>query len=68
MKRILILGVGAQGSTVAQRLDEEPSVEKILCADHDPQAVDELVKILDKAEGFRVDASSKEGIVEIARE
>ena len=67
MKRILILGVGAQGSTVAQRLDEEPSVEKILCADHDPQAVDELVKILDKAEGFRVDASSKEGIVEIAR-
>jgi len=67
MKRILVLGVGAQGSTVAQRLDEEPSVEKVLCADYDPQAVDELVKVLDKAEGFRVDASKREEIVEIAR-
>ena len=27
-KKILILGTGAQGSTVAQRMDEEPNVEK----------------------------------------
>ena len=27
-KKILIVGVGAQGSTVAQRMDEEPNVEK----------------------------------------
>ena len=66
MKRVLVLGVGAQGSTVAQRLDEEPSVSEIICADYDPQAVDELVKILDKAKGFRVDASKKQDIVEIA--
>jgi saccharopine dehydrogenase-like NADP-dependent oxidoreductase len=55
MKRILILGVGAQGSTVAQRLDEEPSVSEIICADRDEEAVDELVEILDTP---RIDKTS----------
>lgn len=29
-------------------MDEEPNVEKIICADADHKAVDELVKILKK--------------------
>jgi hypothetical protein len=29
MKRLLILGVGAQGSTVAKRMNEEPNVSEI---------------------------------------
>ena len=40
MKKILVLGTGAQGSTVAQRMDEEPNVEKIICADADHKAGD----------------------------
>ena len=28
--KILVLGTGAQGSTVAQRMDEEPNVDKII--------------------------------------
>ncbi len=39
MKRILVLGVGAQGSTVAKRMDEEKNVTEIICADYDEKAV-----------------------------
>ncbi|MDR3363734.1 MAG: saccharopine dehydrogenase NADP-binding domain-containing protein [Clostridiales Family XIII bacterium] len=65
-KKILILGVGAQGSTVAQRMDEDPSVAEIICADLDPVAVDELVKLLKKGRGRLVDASDKGSIVAAA--
>ena len=34
MKRIIILGTGAQGSIVARRLDEEQKVSEIICAEN----------------------------------
>jgi len=46
MKRLLILGVGAQGSTVAKQMDEEPGVSEIICADHDEKAVNEMERTL----------------------
>ncbi|MCC2864350.1 saccharopine dehydrogenase NADP-binding domain-containing protein [Ihubacter massiliensis] len=67
-KKILVLGTGAQGSTVAQRMDEEPNVEKIICADADHKAVDELVKILKKAEGTYVDANEVDSIIKAAQD
>lgn len=67
LKKILVLGVGAQGSAAAQRLDENPGVSEIICADYDIKAVDNLVKGLKKAKGVKVDATSKESIVEAAR-
>jgi saccharopine dehydrogenase (NAD+, L-lysine-forming) len=67
MKKILILGVGAQGSTVARRMDEEPNVAEIICADYDEKAVNELVKDLKKARGMKVDASKREEIVAAAK-
>ncbi|MDR1954128.1 MAG: saccharopine dehydrogenase NADP-binding domain-containing protein [Clostridiales Family XIII bacterium] len=66
-KKVLVLGVGAQGSTVAQRLDEEAGVDEIICADYDPKAVEELVKILNKARGLSVDASDTASIIEAAQ-
>ncbi|MDR3225598.1 MAG: saccharopine dehydrogenase NADP-binding domain-containing protein [Clostridiales Family XIII bacterium] len=65
-KKILILGVGAQGSTVAQRMDEEPNVEKIICADYDAKAVSGVVAGLNKGVGATVDASDKGSIVNVA--
>ena len=44
LKKILVLGVGAQGSAAAKRLDEDPGVAEIICADYDKKAVDNLVK------------------------
>ena len=37
-KKVLVLGTGAQGTTVAKRLDLEPNVDKIICADYDEAA------------------------------
>ncbi|MDR3305471.1 MAG: saccharopine dehydrogenase NADP-binding domain-containing protein [Clostridiales Family XIII bacterium] len=66
-KKILILGVGAQGSTVAQRMDEDAAVSEIICADRDPKAVDELVRLLKKGRGAQIDASDKDSIIAAAR-
>jgi saccharopine dehydrogenase-like NADP-dependent oxidoreductase len=66
-KKILILGTGAQGSTVAQRMDEEPNVGEIVCADYDADAVGALVKVLKKARGERVDASDRSAVEALAR-
>jgi len=65
-KKILILGSGAQGSTVAMRMDEEPNVEKIICADYNLKAAEEVAKPLNKAVAIRVDASDKESIIKAA--
>ena len=43
-KKVLVLGVGAQGSAAAKRLDEETGVSEIICADYDINAVDTIVK------------------------
>ena len=32
MKKVMIIGVGAQGSTIAKRLNEEENVSQIICA------------------------------------
>jgi len=55
-KKIVVLGTGAQGSTVAQRMDEEAGVDAVLCADWDRAAVDALTEILKKGSGAVVDA------------
>lgn len=67
LKKILVLGVGAQGSAAAQRLDENPGVSEIICADYDKRAVDNLVKNLTKATGVQVDATNKDSIVKAAQ-
>jgi len=66
MKKVLLLGVGAQGSTVAKRLDDESYVDEIICADYDKDAVDELVGTLKKARGIKVDANKKDQLRDAA--
>ncbi len=67
MKRLLILGVGAQGSTVAKRMDEEKDVSEIICADYDEKAANEMKRTLKKAKALKLDASSVKNIVEAAK-
>ena len=33
MKKVMVCGCGAQGSTICRRLDEEPNIEEVVCAD-----------------------------------
>ena len=67
MKKVLILGLGAQGSTVAMKLDEEPNIDEIICADYSKDAVDSLLKVLRKGKGVVVDGSRKKDIVAAAQ-
>ena len=66
MKKILIMGVGAQGSTIAKRLDEEEMVTEVRCADYDDQAVREITGQLKKAKGIIVNANNSDEIVKAA--
>ena len=66
MKKILLLGAGAQGSTVAKRMNEEPNVSEIICADYDERAVKEMERTLEKATALKLDATRVENIVQAA--
>jgi saccharopine dehydrogenase-like NADP-dependent oxidoreductase len=66
-KKILVLGTGAQGSTVAQRMDEEPNIDEIICADYDEKAVAELVKRITKGRGVTVNARELDSIIAAAQ-
>lgn len=66
MKKVLIMGVGAQGSTIAKRLNSEEIVGEIRCADYDPKASSEMAGLLEKAKGYTVDARRVEEIVAAA--
>ena len=66
--RILILGTGAQGSTVAERMDEEENVSEIICADSDRRAVDALCGLLKKGRPAYVDADDAQAVARLAHE
>ncbi len=66
MKKVMIIGVGAQGSTIAKRLNEEENVSQIICADYDFKAADELGKTLEKATAVQVNASDVKDIINAA--
>jgi len=66
MRKIMIMGSGAQGSTIAARLQEEPGIEEIVCADYDLRAAQELEKTLGKARAVQVNAKNLAEIVEAA--
>lgn len=66
MKRILIIGVGAQGSTIAKRLNEEPNVSEIICADYDLKAAVAVGDNLSKGKAVQLDAREFANIVKEA--
>ena len=66
MKKVIIIGVGAQGSTIAKRLDEDPAVSDIICADYDLKAAQELQTVLNKATAIQIDAKNLEDVIKAA--
>lgn len=66
MKKLIIAGVGAQGSTIARRMDEHPGVSEIICADHDIQTARKLSDSLEKATAMQLDARELKNVVKAA--
>ena len=66
-KTVIVMGTGAQGGTIAMRLNEEPNIGKIICADYDLGAAARYEKMLDKAVAMKVDARNPEEILEASK-
>lgn len=67
MKKVMVMGVGAQGSTIAKRLQEEPNIEEIVCADYDIKAAQTLEQELSKAKATQVNAKNIDEIIQAAQ-
>jgi saccharopine dehydrogenase-like NADP-dependent oxidoreductase len=67
MKKIIIVGVGAQGSTIARRLDEHPAVDKIICADYDINAAEKLSNSLQRSKAVQLDARNVTNVIQAAQ-
>jgi len=67
MKKVIVIGVGAQGSTIAMLLDEHPQVAEIICADYDLEAAEKLSRSLQKATAVQLDASDLNTVVQAAQ-
>ena len=66
MKKVMVLGVGAQGSIIARRLMEEEKVEEVICADYDQKAAEESAKFSPKGKALQIDARNVNDIVKAA--
>ncbi|MBI9104609.1 MAG: saccharopine dehydrogenase NADP-binding domain-containing protein [Spirochaetales bacterium] len=67
MKRVMVLGTGAQGSAIAKLLDKEPNVSEIICADYDLKAAKTLGNTLAKAQAVQVNAKDVNDIVKAGK-
>ena len=66
-KEVIVLGTGAQGSTIAMPLDEEPNVARVICADYNLEAAQRLEQKLTKAVAFKVDGNNMNEILEASK-
>ena len=66
MKKVMVCGCGVQGTTICRKLDLEPNVEEIICADYDIKIAEEVCKMMKKGKPVKVDASNIDEIVKAA--
>jgi saccharopine dehydrogenase-like NADP-dependent oxidoreductase len=63
--KVVVLGVGAQGSIIAKRLGELPAVRELVCGDYNEAAAKRVAGALKKAKAIRVDAADLDRIVQV---
>lgn len=66
MKKVMVCGCGAQGSTICRKLDQEPNIEEVVCADFRLEAAEAVCKLMTKGTPKQVDATSVEEIKKAA--
>ena len=65
--KVVILGIGAQGSIIAKRLSELPAVKELVCGDYNEAAAQRVAKPLKKAKALRVDAGDLARVIEVTK-
>ncbi len=66
MKKVMVCGCGAQGSTICRRLDEEPNIEEVVCADYNIKAAENVCRLMKKGTPRQVNAADVDEIVAAA--
>ena len=66
MKKVMVCGCGAQGSTICRKLDQEPNIEEVICADYNFAAAEAVCKLMTKGTPKQVNAAHVEEIAAAA--
>ena len=66
MKKVMVCGCGAQGSTICRRLDEEPNIQEVVCADYNLASAEAVCKLMKKGTPKQVNAAHVEEIAKAA--
>mgnify|MGYP004478964243 CR=1 FL=1 len=66
MKKVMVCGCGAQGSTICRKLDEEACIEEVVCADYNLAAAEAVCKLMKKGTPKKVNAANIDEIVAAA--
>lgn len=66
MKKVMVCGCGAQGSTICRKLDEEPNIQEVVCADYNLAAAEAVCKLMKKGTPKQVNAANVDEIVKAA--
>lgn len=66
MKKVMVCGCGAQGSTICRKLDQEPNIEEVICADYSMDAAEAVCRLMTKGTPKQVDATKVEEIKKAA--
>ena len=67
MKKVMVCGCGAQGSTICRKLDQEPNIEEVICADYNFAAAEAVCKLMTKGTPKKVNAANLDEIKEAAK-
>ncbi len=66
MKKVMVCGCGAQGSTICRKLDQEPNIEEVVCADYNFEAAKAVCKLMKKGTPKQVNAAHVDEIAKAA--
>lgn len=66
MKKVMVCGCGAQGSTICRKLDQEPNIEEVVCADFNFEAAKAVCKLMKKGTPKQVNAAHVDEIAKAA--
>ncbi|MDO5140601.1 MAG: saccharopine dehydrogenase NADP-binding domain-containing protein [Eubacteriales bacterium] len=66
MKKVMVCGCGAQGSTICRKLDQEPCIEEVVCADYNFAAAEAVCRLMTKGTPKQVNAAHVDEIVAAA--
>ena len=65
--KVVVLGVGAQGSIITKRLSELTTVKQLICGDYNETAAKRVAGALKNTKPVRVDAADLGKLLEITK-